>query len=112
MWPLVEVTIRARRSLTPFTYDDLRAAVLRGRAYLVKQQIEDGSWPETTRPAQQESYAQRISTTAWATLALFETSGYVERNGERLRVRRSIGPLESVHFERAADPVPRAIFEH
>jgi hypothetical protein len=35
--------------------------------------LPDGSWPETTRPAGQESYAQRISTTAWATLALIET---------------------------------------
>ena len=32
----------------------------------------DGSWPETTRPANQESYAQRISTTSWALLALLQ----------------------------------------
>ncbi len=49
---------------------DLNAAVARGRAYLIAQQLEDGSWPETTRPANQESYAQRISTTGWALLAL------------------------------------------
>ena len=41
-----------------------------GRAYLIAIQEEDGSWAETTRPAGAESYAQRLSTTGWATLAL------------------------------------------
>jgi hypothetical protein len=41
-----------------------------GRSYLVVQQTEEGAWPETTRPSGGESYAQRISTTGWATLAL------------------------------------------
>ncbi|WP_422925605.1 hypothetical protein [Singulisphaera sp. PoT] len=45
----------------------------RGRAYLISQQAEDGSWPETTRPSGSESYAQRLSTTGWATLALILT---------------------------------------
>jgi hypothetical protein len=36
-------------------------------------QMSDGSWPETTRPSNQESYAQRISTTGWALLALMES---------------------------------------
>jgi hypothetical protein len=43
-----------------------------GRAFLLKSQQEDGSWPETTRPAGAQSYAQRISTTAWATMALLK----------------------------------------
>jgi hypothetical protein len=47
-----------------------RAAIERGRRYLVARQLEDGSWIETTRPSGQASYAQRISTTAWALLAL------------------------------------------
>jgi hypothetical protein len=47
-------------------------AIARGRAYLLGEQLEDGSWPETTRPANQESYAQRISTTGWALLALLD----------------------------------------
>ncbi len=50
--------------------EELRDALARGRDYLVSQQRPDGSWPETTRPAGQESYAQRISTTGWALLAL------------------------------------------
>jgi hypothetical protein len=51
-----------------------RTAVRRGRAYLVGVQADDGSWPETTRPAGAESYAERISTTAWATRALLATA--------------------------------------
>lgn len=45
-------------------------AVAKARGWLVRQQAPDGSWPETTRPAGSQSYAQRVSTTAWATLAL------------------------------------------
>jgi hypothetical protein len=51
----------------------VKEMLLRGRAFLVKTQQEDRSWPETTRPAGAQSYAQRISTTAWATLALVKT---------------------------------------
>jgi hypothetical protein len=47
-----------------------RAAIAEGRQFLIDRQFPDGSWPETTRPAGQESYAQRISTAGWATLAL------------------------------------------
>jgi hypothetical protein len=48
-------------------------SIRRGRAYLESIQLEDGSWPETTRPPRGESYAQRISTTAWALEALVTT---------------------------------------
>jgi hypothetical protein len=44
-----------------------------GRAYLIAHQQEDGSWPETTRPSGGVSYAQRMSTSAWATWALINT---------------------------------------
>lgn len=47
--------------------------VARGRSFLLERQLNDGSWVETTRPAGQQSYAQYISTTGWATLALFAT---------------------------------------
>jgi hypothetical protein len=53
-----------------------RAAVARGRRFLIEKQLPDGSWPETTRPSGQESYAQRISTAGWATLALIETGDW------------------------------------
>lgn len=46
----------------------------RGREYLSSTQLDDGSWPETTRPPGQMSYAQYISTTGWALLALLETN--------------------------------------
>jgi hypothetical protein len=47
--------------------------VKRGRAWLIARQDGEGGWRETTRPAGAESYAHRISTTGWATLALLRT---------------------------------------
>jgi hypothetical protein len=55
---------------------EARAAIARGRRFLIDRQLPDGSWPETTRPSGQESYAQRISTAGWATLALIETGNW------------------------------------
>jgi hypothetical protein len=52
---------------------EVRAWRKRGRAYLLATQEKDGSWPETTRPAGAESYAQRLSTAGWAMLALLAT---------------------------------------
>lgn len=58
-----------------FTETEINRAIGRGRAFLLaRQQRDDGSWLETTRPANQESYAQRISTTGWATLALLASA--------------------------------------
>lgn len=45
-----------------------------GRAYLLGIQLPEGGWPETTRPAGGQSYAQHISTSGWATLALLATA--------------------------------------
>ena len=44
-----------------------------GRAYLLATQESDGCWPETTRPSGADSFAQRLSTAGWATLALLAT---------------------------------------
>jgi hypothetical protein len=52
---------------------EIKAMIQRGRVYLVAVQQPDGSWPETTWPRGAESYAQRLSTTGWATLALLAT---------------------------------------
>jgi hypothetical protein len=49
-------------------------AVARGRDYLIRTQLDPGGWPETTRPPGGQSYAQHLSTTAWATLALLSTN--------------------------------------
>jgi hypothetical protein len=45
----------------------------RGRAFLLRAQLPSGGWLETTRPSGGQSYAQHISTSAWATLALLAT---------------------------------------
>lgn len=45
----------------------------RGRRFLITAQLPDGSWRGTTRPANSDSYAQHLSTTGWATLALLAT---------------------------------------
>ena len=71
---LADLRVADAPTQSVFKPDALTAAIDRGRAYLLAQQIADGSWPETTRPANQESYAQRISTTGWALLALLATS--------------------------------------
>ena len=68
--PQVFDTAMAVQALALLDRPELKDAIARGKDYLVKQQLPDGSWPETTRPADQESYAQRISTTGWALLAL------------------------------------------
>lgn len=67
---LSTLDIEPRLARSTYRPEELKEAVAKGKAYLVAQQRADGSWPETTRPADQESYAQRISTTGWAMLAL------------------------------------------
>ena len=51
-----------------------RDTIRRGRAWLVAHQLESGGWVETTRPSGGSSYAQHVSTTAWALMALLETA--------------------------------------
>lgn len=50
-----------------------RQAIARGREFLLTEQLASGGWPETTRPSGGTSYAQRVSTSAWATMALLAT---------------------------------------
>ncbi|MBI4264688.1 MAG: hypothetical protein HY657_09950 [Acidobacteria bacterium] len=57
----------------PYAEREIEKAIARARQYLLSMQNPDGSWPETTRPPNGESYAQRISTTAWALQALLVT---------------------------------------
>ncbi len=52
---------------------EVAAMIRRGRAFLLAQQRADGDWAATTRPSGGESYAQRMSTTGWATMALLRT---------------------------------------
>jgi hypothetical protein len=51
----------------------IEKVVAEGRAYLIRAQLPAGGWPETTRPSGFQSYAQHISTSGWATLALLKT---------------------------------------
>jgi hypothetical protein len=67
---LSSLEIEPRLARSAYRPEELKEAIANGKKYLVSQQRPDGSWPETTRPANQESYAQRISTTGWAMLAL------------------------------------------
>jgi Squalene-hopene cyclase C-terminal domain len=54
-------------------HEGMTGRILRARNFLATQQNPDGGWPATTRPPGGESYAQRLSTTGWATLALLAT---------------------------------------
>ena len=60
-------------ALAKQTGADYSPTIERGRRFLLANQQADGSWIETTRPPGAVSYAQRISTTGWATLALLAT---------------------------------------
>ena len=53
-------------------------AAARGRTWLVNNQLQPGGWRGTTRPAGGQSYAQHISTTAWALQALLLTTSKSE----------------------------------
>jgi hypothetical protein len=54
--------------------DAHREAIAQARRFLASLQLGPGGWPETTRPAGYQSYAQHISTSGWAALALLETA--------------------------------------
>lgn len=58
-----------RLARTAFGEENLRQALERGRAYLAATQLADGSWPEGASKGR-ESYAERISATAWALTAI------------------------------------------
>lgn len=50
-----------------------KAIIQRGRRFLLAQQTSEGNWAATTRPSGGDSYAQMMSTTGWAALALLAT---------------------------------------
>lgn len=59
-----------RLARSTYRPEELRDALDRGRRWLAAQQLPDGSWTETMREAGTKSYAQKISTTSWALMAL------------------------------------------
>ena len=52
---------------------EIKTIINTGRRYLIEEQLADGSWIETTRPPGATSYAHRVSTSAWATMALLHS---------------------------------------
>lgn len=71
--PEVFDTALALLAMLPHARDERIAMIMnRGLSFLIAEQLPDGSWRETTRPSGEESHAQWISTSAWATLALLE----------------------------------------
>ncbi|PHR91952.1 MAG: hypothetical protein COA78_33835 [Blastopirellula sp.] len=61
-------------ALHPFAKtEDQQMSITDGRKFLISEQLEDGSWLETTRPSGSESYAHWISTTGWVVQALLMT---------------------------------------
>jgi hypothetical protein len=77
-----------------------RKRAVAGQRFLIERQWEDGSWTETTRPSGRESYAQRISTTAWGTLALLETLPLLQ--GDDLEAQATPAPSPAC----PDDPLP------
>ena len=67
---LSSLEVEPRLARSAYRPEELKEAIASGKKFIASQQRPDGSWPETTRPANQESYAQRISTTGWAMLAM------------------------------------------
>ena len=73
---LALVSLREAPGLAAPTVDEragLERLIADGRSFLLAEQLDDGGWVETTRPPGQQSYAQHISTSGWATLALLAT---------------------------------------
>lgn len=52
---------------------EIETRIVRGRAFLVSVQIEDGGWPAARQSTTGETYARHVSTSAWATIALLAT---------------------------------------
>jgi len=67
---LSALNVEPRIARSTYRAEELLEAIAKGKAFLESQQQPDGSWPETARTAGKSSYAERISTTGWALLAL------------------------------------------
>lgn len=73
-------TAVALLTLAPFlsSHADYRRPLALGRLFLTNTQEPSGGWIETTRPSGGTSYAQHISTSAWALSALTAVSSALE----------------------------------
>ncbi len=68
---------------------DLDPVLMRGQNYLRQRQEPEGGWPETTRPAGGNSYAQHISTSAWA----FQALAALDRTLDKTEVPSTAAPV-------------------
>ena len=71
---LAVLALKASTELNGGTTEATEKAIREGREHLIRNQLPAGGWPGTTRPSGFQSYAQHISTSGWATLALLKTS--------------------------------------
>ena len=107
----------------------LERLIADGRSFLLAEQLDDGSWVETTRPPGQQSYAQYISDvgvgdlgaprdarsglavpgdrTRRATMVAELVQGNLEGDDVGLLLGRRVDLLEDVDLERDANPIPR-----
>lgn len=67
---LSALDVEPRLARSAYRAEELKDAIGKGKQFIVSQQRPDGSWPDTTRPANKQSDAERISTAGWAMLAL------------------------------------------
>lgn len=67
------LALQGATGLRPGQREAIVNAIKEGRKHLIGTQLPAGGWPETTRPSGFQSYAQHISTSGWATLALLKT---------------------------------------
>lgn len=67
---LSALNVEPRIARSTYRPEELLDAIAKGKAFIESQQQPDGGWPETTGGTGKNSYAQRISTTGWALLAL------------------------------------------
>jgi hypothetical protein len=74
------LALEAASGMSAMDQEAVEKAIAQGRKYLIASQLPAGGWIETTRPSGFQSYAQHISTSAWATLALLKTGNQKDAN--------------------------------
>jgi hypothetical protein len=77
------LALGASSGLSAIDQEAVEKAVAQGRKFLIGAQLPAGGWIETTRPSGFQSYAQHISTSGWATLALLKTRDHENANEPR-----------------------------
>ena len=88
----------------------LERLIAAGRSFLLAEQLDDGSWVETTRPPGQQSYAQYISTSLDACLSL---ENLIDPMSLYMKRHAPVEPVPEVDEQRLAEAqVQRFPVEH